>query len=274
MRLLILLLLAEARFRTPLSAQQIVVESSCGGATKLGIVVPAEQPELLDLKSISRNILKAHSADRLVYAVFGSTAEAVQKGLWRTHIGSDDETEIVARAIQNSKSAIGSGGGPVAALVRLDGDAVLVFSGETKPAERVQLQGTRDPTAFHLSGAGYSIVHIDVAYPAPQLPMPRACRLTVYVKAGKEPSSADGSALQGRFQQMFPNAQVAILARSDGWFLDNEDYPDVPLLLNPLVIPEMRPWLLARRINCSSPGWPSSLAPQCISLDPSRLQHK
>jgi len=267
MRLLILLPVAAVVFHTLLFAQQVVTERSCGAATELGVVLAVEKSSPSELKAVSINILKHHFDDRLLYAIFGNTALAVRSGLRRTHVGSDDETEIVGKAILNSESAARGGAGPLAALIRIGGDAVLVSSAGGK-SSRLLIEGAHDPTSLHFNNTEYSVVHVDLANPASRLPMPRPCILTMYVKADNEPSVNDSSALQRRFQELVPRARVATLVRRDGWFFDDEGYPDIPILLGFLIFPEADRWLLARRISCSSPGWPSNLVPQCAALDP------
>jgi hypothetical protein len=145
-------------------------------------------------------------------------------------------------------------------MLRIRSDAILV-----SPTGRVQLAGKIDPM---ITKPGYKLLHISLFKP-PSAALGAAkhpCHLTMYFSGDEDLSSAGAAELQGRYQRLFPAAELLVKVRRDGWFLDDENYPDLPILPGPMPLPDLRGWRTAPQIVCSTPGWPRELKPNCSIL--------
>jgi len=265
MMLFAVLFLLMMSARDVLVAQQISSQTACGNAEVLGIVRPNTFSQV-EIEKTSKQLIQSHSGSRLFYAVIGATEASVLQSVRQSEVkiiepalGTvSDEPE---RAIQRSAQAF-KRGARVAAVLRLENDAIVARWEHGTSLGHLRLTGSRDPTALR---PGYSLLHIRLfqAKPGKLGAALNPCQMSLYIKSDRDLSTSGGADLHRYFEQLFPAINVTVKIRNDDWFVDDDGYADLPILPEHLALPSARTWLETPQVICTPNGWPRDTTPRC-----------
>ena len=248
-----------------LAAQQVAYEGTCGNVEVLGVVDP-KSPDLEELTSTARQVLASHPAARLFYAVIGATEASVTQSLHRAvkyvpEPAKGQAPEPPDEAVRRSGEAF-QHGEPVAAVLGLGNDAILARWAHAKSLGHTQLTGNQDPTR---AWPGYSLLHAGVLQAKPGASDARItpCMVTMYFRSDRELSTSGGNALARSVHQLFRDVPVNLAIRNDDWFVEDDGFPDLPVLPERLAPPAPGTWLAPPEVRCSAKDWPREKTPTC-----------
>ena len=229
-------------------AQETLSNVACDGAVQLGVILPPERFTKDELSKVSHSFLQRYATAKLLFVVFGTTRSAVLMSLHEEPVRIVEEGPGAGLQKAEREAADLRRRGefllnlsPVAVLVRVDHNAVLVSRGD-KWRGRLQLSGNVDPTVYSFAGQKVSLLHVSVAKASSLIKPELACQVTVYIRAASELSLSACIEAERHFQSHFPMALTITNMRRDPWFLGESSYPTIPALPETLILPEYHIW--------------------------------
>lgn len=131
-----------------------------------------------------------------------------------------------------------------AELLKVGGDSVLRIRNQ-HTIKNIALDG-HDPRLKRFGGVNYEILYI-VAPPHRTM---QASRANVYVRSDSEPEVQGGLRLLAEFGSLFPDREVHVYVRRDGFFVEEPSYPFVNPLVASISAPSEEEYSLGKTLRC------------------------
>lgn len=228
-----------------LHGQQNVLRSTDDGHVVEQVVVNAS-----DLKSFSNakraalGFLRQYENERSVlWLTIAPDEEAARRTVGRSRVhglGYD-------RTMEDIRSS-GFPRGPIARMFGMSGAAVLTYrNGDQLRSEIVA--GRQAPSVINRGSTRFEVLHLRLDRVPGSPPESPSYNLQVFARAFPTPSASATADLARTFQGL-TNATVFLSVRTDAWFFDNFEYPDVVPWVEIRTLPSSLDYLRQGQVSC------------------------
>jgi hypothetical protein len=239
-------------------SQSVFMDQDAAGIVNRAIIIPRQQFNRTHVEALCRSFLKEHEGNyKLLRLLIGTDEFDLARSLYHSI-----NRPLTAKSALEDLKKFGLPKQPIARLFARGGRALVSYIGPDGKFDEWLLLGASDPTSIKLGDVTCRLLHLHFSGPeyamrkdfVPKGPPKDPYVVDLYFQCGPRVSATNAATLTRMFAKELGRENVTVHTRSDTWFVEDPQFPDVYRFQRQIVVPMLYEALGRPSVSCSVGG--------------------